>query len=107
MIINLIKKTACAVVEAGVTTIVSSALGSTIYVVCNKPSVVTNPCRRTFYREDGVPKKAFDTAWRANLQVVKQLFLHGEVCNPYQANGKYYTGHSKYAPIKSINPFKK
>ena len=51
-------------------------------------------------------KKAFDKAWQANLQSVKQLLFHGEICNPYQVGSKFYTGHSKYAWCRSLNPFK-
>lgn len=76
------------------------------FVLFNKPSKVRTPCWRSFNRADGTPKIAFDSPQRANLQSVKQLFLHGEVCNPYQAGDKYYTGHSKNAFIKNINPFK-
>lgn len=84
-----------------------SALGTAAYVVFNKPKQVKNACPRTYHRADGKPKVAYNSAQRANWQAVKQLFLHGEVCNPYQApNGKYYTGHSKNAIIKSINPLK-
>ena len=66
-----------------------------LYVIGHKPDVVTNPCFRSLHRADGRPKIAFDTAWRANLQSVKQFFLHGEVCNSYQVNDKFYTGHSR------------
>lgn len=72
------------------------------YVLFNKPAVVTNPCKRTFYRLDGKPKVSFKTPQRANWQSLKQLCCYGEVCNPYYANGRYYTGHSNKAPIKSI-----
>jgi hypothetical protein len=65
------------------------------YVFGHKPNVVTKPCYRSLHRADGRPKIAFDSAWRANWQSVKQLFLHGEVCNSYQVNDKFYTGHSR------------
>lgn len=51
--IEILKKTACAVVKAGITSVVCSALGSTIYVVFNKPSVVTIPSYRTLFRANG------------------------------------------------------
>lgn len=83
------------------------ATGVAIYVNFNKPAQVTTPSYRTYFRADGKPKVAFNTARRANWQAVKQLFLHGEVCNPYQApNGKFYTGHSRSAIVRNINPFK-
>ncbi len=97
-------KKAALYIIGGVATLVT--LGAVGYVCYHKPDVVKNPCRRTFFRSDGVAKKCFDTAAKANLQTLKQLILHGEVCNSYEANGKYYTGHSKDALIKSINPFK-
>lgn len=84
-----------------------AALGVVCYVYGHKPDEVKRPCWRTFHRADGKPKKSFDSAAAANWQSVKQLFLKGEVCNPYQADGKYYTGHSKYASVRSLNPFKK
>lgn len=84
----------------------AAGLFTAAYVMFNKPSHVEHTCPRTFTRGDGKPKIAFQSPRRANFQSVKQLFLHGEVCNPYEANGKYYTGHSKNAFIKSINPFK-
>lgn len=65
------------------------------YVFGHKPNVVTKPCYRSLHRADGRPKIAFDSAWRANWQSVKQLILHGEVCNSYQVNDKFYTGHSR------------
>ena len=75
------------------------------YVVFHKPSVVRNPCQRSFVRADGIPKVAFDKAWKANLQSVIQLVHYGEICNSYQVGESYYTGHSKYAKYRSINPF--
>ena len=76
------------------------------YVVFHKPSEVRNPCQRSFFRADGIPKVAFDKAWKANLQSVIQLVHYGEICNSYQVGESYYTGHSKYAKYRSINPFK-
>lgn len=72
------------------------------YVLLHKPVKVEHPCKRTFTRADGIPKKAFDSAIRANWQSVVQLFCHGEVCNSYEAKGKFYTGHSKNSIIRSI-----
>lgn len=86
---------------------VAGAGAAACYIAFNKPDVVTNPCFRTFFRQDGTPKKAFDSAQRANAQAVWQLIRYGEVCNPYEAAGRFYTGHSKDALIKSLNPFKK
>lgn len=82
------------------------AIGTTIYVFGHKPDVVTNPCFRSCHRADGCKKKAFDKAWKANWQSVKQFFRHGEVCNSYQVGDKYYTGHSKTTFCRNINPFK-
>lgn len=86
---------------------VATAVGAAAFVCFNKPSVVQNPCWRSCHLADGRCKKAFDAAWKANLQSVKQFFLHGEICNPYQVGNKFYTGHSKYAICRSINLFKK
>lgn len=72
------------------------------YVMFNTPDKVKTPCWRTFHRKDRKPKMAFKSAARANFQSLTQLVLHGEVCNSYEANGKFYTGHSKYAAIKNI-----
>lgn len=83
-----------------------ATVGTAAYVFGHKPDVVTNPCWRSCHLADGRCKKAFNTAVQANWQSVKQLFLHGEVCNPYQVGDKYYTGHSKNAWCKSINPLK-
>ena len=55
------------------------------------------------HRADGTPKVTFDKAWEANWQSVKQLILHGELCNSYKANGKYLTGHSRNALFRNIN----
>ena len=76
------------------------------YVRFHKPAVVQRPCYRSFHRADGCPKVAYDTSQKANWQSIKQLLRHGEICNPYQVGNKYYTGHSKYALCKNINPFK-
>ena len=87
--------------------IVAVAAAGTIAFIClNKPDVVENPCWRSCHLADGRCKKAFDKAWQANLQSVKQLLFHGEICNPYQVGSKFYTGHSKYAWCRSLNPFK-
>lgn len=85
---------------------VTVAVGTAAYVFGHKPAVVNNPCFRSCHRADGCPKKAFDKAWKANWQSVKQLLLHGEVCNSYQVGERCYTGHSKEAFCRSINPFK-
>lgn len=81
--------------------------GTLAYVFCNKPDVVANPCWRSCHLADGRCKKPFNKAWKANLQSVKQLVKHGEICNPYQVDDKFYTGHSKNAWCRSLNPFKK
>lgn len=83
-------------IAATVTAVVGTATAAVAaYVFGHKPDIVTKPCYRSLHRADGRPKVAFDTAWRANWQSVKQLFLHGEVCNSYQVNDKFYTGHSR------------
>lgn len=82
------------------------AASTAAYVYGHKPVVVENPCWRSCHLVNGRCKKAFDTARQANWQSVKQLVLHGEVCNPYQVGEKYYTGHSNKALFKSVNPFK-
>lgn len=80
----------------GIATIAGAAAAAVAaYVFGHKPDIVTNPCYRSLHRADGRPKVAFDSAWRANWQSVKQLLFHGEVCNSYQVNDKYYTGHSR------------
>ena len=83
------------------------SLLSIAFVYGHKPDVVKNKCFRTTNRADGKPKIAFDTPQAANLQSLKQFLLHGEFCNPYESDGKYYTGHSNKALIRSINPFGK
>lgn len=72
------------------------------FVLFNKPDKVKNPCWRTFHRKDGRPKVAFKSAMRANLQSVRQFVFHGEVCNPYEANGMFYTGHSSRPTFGSL-----
>lgn len=90
-------------VSIGIGVVAGTAfVGIACYVFGHRPVKVKNPCPRTFMRADGVPKKAYDKPWRANWQTVVQLVRHGEVCNSYEANGKYYTGHSKKAIIRSI-----
>lgn len=84
-------------------TILGAAAGILIYVFGHKPDEVANPCFRTLHRADGTPKCTFDKAWEANWQSVKQLILHGELCNSYKANGKYLTGHSRNALFRNIN----
>lgn len=76
------------------------------YIVFNKPNKVENPTFRTRHRADGIPKIAFDKAWQANLQSVKQLVMHGEICTPYQDGDKFFTGHTRNARLRNINPFK-
>lgn len=77
-----------------------------MYVVYHKPDVVKNPCTRSFFRADGIPKVAFDKAWKANLQTVIQFACHGEICNSYQVGELFFTGHSNKAFCRCINPFK-
>lgn len=72
-----------------------AAATTVCYAVGHTPAKVTNPCPRTFMRKDGIPKIAFSTAWRANLQAAYQFFRYGAICNPYEAFGKFYTGHGK------------
>ena len=98
-----IKKIAC--VAAGCAAI--ACAGVIAFVYGHKPDVVKNPCFRTTHRADGKPKKPFDTPQAANWQSVKQFLRHGEVCNSYESEGKYYTGHSNKALIRSLNPFSK
>lgn len=98
-----LKKAACYV--GGAAAIIGG--GILAYVYGNKPDVVENPCWRSCHLADGRCKKSFDKPWKANLQSVKQLLKHGEICNPYQMGDKFYTGHSKYAWCRSLNPFKK
>lgn len=83
-----------------------AAAGTAAYVFGSKPDVVNNPCHRCFYRADGHKKMAFDSPAKANWQTVKQFVLHGEICSSYQVGDKYYTGHSRNAWCRSINPFK-
>ena len=78
------------------------AAGTLVYVLGHKPDVVSEPCFRSRHRADGRPKKAFNTAQKANWQSVKQFVRYGEVCNSYQVDDKYYTGHSKNAFCKNI-----
>lgn len=85
---------------------VAVAAGTAAYMFGHKPALVNNPCFRSCHRADGCPKKAFDKPWKANWQSVKQLFLHGEICNSYQVGNKFYTGHSKKAFCRSINLLK-
>lgn len=89
----------------GGTALLTTAVAAA-YVFGHKPDIVTNPCWRSCHLADGRCKKAFETAAKANWQSVKQFVLHGEICNSYQVGDKFYTGHSKYAWCRSINPFK-
>ena len=99
------KKDKIACVAAGC--LLAAGFGTIAFVYCHKPDVVKNPCFRTTHRADGKPKIAFDTPQAANWQSVKQFLCHGEFCNSYESDGKYYTGHSNKALIRSINPFGK
>lgn len=90
---------------AGYTLVGAAAIvttGALAYIYCHKPDVVSEPCFRSLHRADGRPKKAFDTPQKANLQSVKQFVKYGEVCNSYQVDDKYYTGHSKNAFCRNI-----
>lgn len=86
-----LKNAAC--IATGVITFVGAGVGA--YVLFHNPSKVKNPCWRTFNRADGIPKKAFTTRLAANWQSIKQFLFYGEICNSYEACGKFYTGHSK------------
>ena len=77
-------------------------LATVVYVFGHKPDVVSEPCFRSRHRADGRPKKAFNTPQAANWQSVKQLVRYGEVCNSYQVDDEYYTGHSKNAFRRNI-----
>ena len=104
---KLSSKTTAKKILIGVGTVAGvSILAIGGYVVFHKPSEVRNPCQRSFFRADGIPKVAFDKAWKANWQSVIQLVHYGEICNSYKVGESYYTGHSKYAKYRSINPFK-
>lgn len=83
-----------------------AGIAGAAYVFGHRPDVVKSPCFRSCFRADGCPKMPFNSAWRANLQSVIQLFRYGEVCNSYQVGDRYYTGHSKNAIFRSINIFK-
>lgn len=98
------RKKYAACITGGV--VLAAVAGTAAYVFGHKPDVVNKPCFRSCHRIDKLPKKPFDKAWKANWQTVKQFFFHGEVCNSYKVGGKYYTGHSKNAFCRSINPFK-
>lgn len=74
-----------------------------IFVVAYPPKQGKR-CRRSLFRDDGVPKKAFKSRIRANWQSVIQLFRHGELCTPYQIDGKFYTGHNRELN-KAINRY--
>ena len=71
-------------------------VGTFGYVLGYKPKDGI-PCSRSVMRADGVPKKAFDSAIRANCQSVIQFVFHGEICRPYKIGNKFYTGHIKRA----------
>lgn len=86
--------------------VLTLAAGTAAYVFGHKPAKVLNPCFRSCHRADGCAKKAFNSAWRANLQSLLQVVRYGEVCNAYQVGNKFYTGHSKTAFCRNINPFK-
>ena len=96
------KKTLCILGGA----VVGAAACYIASIYLKDPKVVSNPCWRSFNRADGIPKKAFDTALEAKNQAVKQFFLHGEICRPYEAGGNFFTGHSENDLIHSINPIK-
>ena len=83
-----------------------AAAATAVYVFGHKPALVEHPCFRSCHLVNGCKKRAFTTAWRANWQSVKQFLFHGEVCNAYQVGNLFYTGHSKYAFCRNINPFK-
>ena len=80
-------------------------LATVVYVFGHKPDVVSEPCFRSRHRADGRPKKAFNTPQAANWQSVKQLVRYGEVCNSYQVEDQYFTGHSKNASRRNIYRF--
>lgn len=60
----------------------------------HKPSEGIN-CIRSVMRADGVPKKPFGSAARANLQSVWQYVRYGEKCHAYKIGEKFYTGHRR------------
>lgn len=72
----------------------AAVIAGTLYVVAYPPRQGKNS-PRSIYRADGVPKKAFDSRIRANLQSLIQLVRHGELCLPYKIGDKYYTGHNR------------
>lgn len=65
-----------------------------IAVVCYQPKEGKHS-PRSLVRNDGIPKKAFNSRIRANLQCLLQLVKHGELCVPYKIKDKYYTGHNR------------
>lgn len=67
---------------------------ATIAVVCYQPKEGKHS-PRSLVRSDGIPKKAFKSRIRANLQSILQLVKHGELCMPYKVKDKYYTGHNR------------
>lgn len=80
---------------------VAAAAATVLFVVVNKPAEAKK-CFRATHRANGAKKVAFKTPLRANLQSAKQFWFYGEVYNPYKVGKRYYTGHSKFAPIRSI-----
>lgn len=56
-----------------------------------------NDSWRCHYRKDGKPKIKYSSKERANLQVVKDLVLHGTLMNSYKCRGcdGYHLGHKR------------
>lgn len=91
---------------AGAFFIIAGIASGVYYVFIHKPDIVANPCWRSCHLANGRCKVSFDKAWKANWQSLKQFLLHGEICNAYQVGELFYTGHSKHAWFRNINPFK-
>lgn len=86
--------------------VAAGIVGTACYVLGHTPKPGI-PCSRSTMRADGIPKVAFDKPWKANLRTIVQFVRHGEVCTSYEINGKFYTGHSKKAIIRSIRFLKR
>lgn len=83
-----------------------AAVGIIGFVYGHKPKPGI-PCPRSLVRADGVPKTAFNSAPRANLQCIVQLVYYSiknrkiKIYYPYEMNGKFYTGSRNIRPAKS------
>lgn len=74
--------------------VVVAAMATVAFVTLNKPALGKDS-PRAHTTKYGTPKVGYETAQRANFQVIKDAVLHMTIMRPYKCRkcGKFHVGH--------------